>query len=351
MQRRDRTRGFNLSRWALEHPALTRYLMVVLMVLGFAAYFQLGPGRRPAVHLPRDGGAHLLARRHGAAGGRAGHRQARAHAAGGAVRRQDPQLLQAGRVADHLPDQGLVARPSEVANVWYTVRKKIGDMRGTLPPGVQGPFFNDDFGDVYGVIYALRSRRLQLRRAQDLRRRRAPAAAARARRRQGRAVRRAGREDLHRDLAEAPGAARAGPQPGAGAARRSRTRSRAPAPCRRRWTWCRCAWPASSRRSSSCATMPIRGSSGSQLRLGDIAEIKRGYVDPPAVKVRHQGKEVIALGVSMTKGGDIIALGKSLQTALPRRSSDGLPAGMQAGRRSRTSPRRWPPRSTSSCAR
>ena len=33
---------FNLSRWALEHPALTRYLMVVLMVLGFAAYFQLG---------------------------------------------------------------------------------------------------------------------------------------------------------------------------------------------------------------------------------------------------------------------------------------------------------------------
>jgi multidrug efflux pump len=47
----------------------------------------------------------------------------------------------------------------------------------------------------------------------------------------------------------------------------------------------------------------------------DIADIKRGYVDPPAVKVRHQGKEVIALGVSMAKGGDIIALGKALQEA------------------------------------
>jgi len=61
--------------------------------------------------------------------------------------------------------------------------------------------------------------------------------------------------------------------------------------------------------------MPIRGSSGNQLKLGDIAEIRRGYIDPPSVKVHHQGKEVIALGVSMTKGGDIIALGKALRAA------------------------------------
>jgi hypothetical protein len=47
------------------------------------------------------------------------------------------------------------SRAAEVANVWYTVRKKVGDMRYTLPQGVQGPFFNDEFGDVYGVIYAL----------------------------------------------------------------------------------------------------------------------------------------------------------------------------------------------------
>ena len=49
------------------------------------------------------------------------------------------------------------------------------------------------------------------------------------------------------------------------------------------------------------------------MRLGDIAEIRRDYVDPPAVMVRHQGKQVIALGVAMAKGGDIIALGKALQ--------------------------------------
>ncbi|MFX0590874.1 efflux RND transporter permease subunit, partial [Glaesserella parasuis] len=47
--------------------------------------------------------------------------------------------------------------PGDVQQLWYTVRKKIGDMRYTLPQGVQGPFFNDEFGDVYGVIYALQA--------------------------------------------------------------------------------------------------------------------------------------------------------------------------------------------------
>ena len=45
--------------------------------------------------------------------------------------------------------------PHEVANTWYQARKKIGDMRSTLPQGVIGPFFNDEFGDVYGSIFAL----------------------------------------------------------------------------------------------------------------------------------------------------------------------------------------------------
>jgi multidrug efflux pump len=74
--------------------------------------------------------------------------------------------------------------------------------------------------------------------------------------------------------------------------------------------------------------MPIRGNSGNQLRLGDLAEVKRGYVDPPQVKVRHGGKEVIALGVSMAKGGDIIRLGQSLKAATSR-IDDALPAGIR----------------------
>jgi multidrug efflux pump subunit AcrB len=73
--------------------------------------------------------------------------------------------------------------------------------------------------------------------------------------------------------------------------------------------------------------MPIRGSSGQQLKLGDIATVTRGYVDPATVKVHHQGKPVIALGVSMAKGGDIIALGKALQVATARIEKT-LPVGV-----------------------
>ena len=81
----------------------------------------------------------------------------RAHAAGSALRRQDPAATpsQASRRSSSRSRDS--SRPNEVANIWYTVRKKVGDMRYTLPTGVQGPFFNDEFGDVYGVIYALES--------------------------------------------------------------------------------------------------------------------------------------------------------------------------------------------------
>ena len=59
-----------------------------------------------------------------------------------------------------------------------------------------------------------------------------------------------------------------------------------------------------------------------------LAEVRRDYVDPPAPVVRHQGRDVIALGVSMRKGGDIIALGKALKAELASIERS-LPAGMQ----------------------
>ena len=74
--------------------------------------------------------------------------------------------------------------------------------------------------------------------------------------------------------------------------------------------------------------MPIRGASGAQIRLSDIATVTRGYVDPAFVKVRHQGQEVIALGVSMAKGGDIISLGQALRQAVSSMEAS-LPVGMK----------------------
>ena len=219
------------------------------------------------------------------------------------------------------------SRPAEVPNVWYTVRKKIGDMRGTLPAGVQGPFFNDDFGDVYGVIYALESDgfsyaelktfaddvRQQLLRVADVNK-----------------VDLFGVQDekLYIELSQKRlsqlgldinqvlqqlGQQNAVESAGAVQTPLDVVQVRV---------------GGQFQAIEQLRSMPIRGTTGNQLRLGDIAEIKRGYVDPPQVKVRHQGKEVIALGVSMAKGGDIIGLGKSLKSTF-HRIEDGLPAGVK----------------------
>ncbi|MDB5873491.1 MAG: multidrug transporter AcrB [Ramlibacter sp.] len=318
--------SFNLSKWALDHPALTRDLMVVLMLLGFAAYFQLGQDEDPPFTFRA-----MVVRTYWPG--------ATAQQVAEQVTDKLERTLQEVPYSDKIrsyskPGESQIifqikdsSRPGDVANVWYSVRKKIGDMRGTLPPGVQGPFFNDDFGDVYGVIYALESDGFNYAElkgfADDVRQTllRVPDVAK---------VELFGVQDeklyveisqkrlaqLGLDLTQV--LAQLGQQnaiESAGAVQtpldvvQVRVGGQFEAV-------------------EELRAMPIRGSSGSQLRLGDIAEIKRGYVDPPVVKVRHQGKEVIALGVSMARGGDIIELGKSLKTTF-HRIEDGLPAGIK----------------------
>ena len=318
-------KGFNLSRWALEHGPLTRYLMLVLMVLGIAAYFQLGQDEDP----PFTFRAMVV---------QSYWPGATAQQVAEQVTDKLEKTLQEVPYADKIrsyskPGVSQItlelkdsSKPSEVANVWYTVRKKIGDMRGTLPAGVQGPFFNDDFGDVYGVIYSLEgdgfnyaelkgfadAARLELLRVPDVakvalfgdqdekvfveisQKRLAQLGLdlnqVLAQLSQQNAVESAGAVQTPLDVVQV----RVGGQ---------------------------------FKAVEQLRAMPIRGSTGNQFRLGDIAEIRQAYVDPPVVKVHHHGKEVIALGVSMTRGGDIISLGKSLQKAFAKIEKD-LPAGV-----------------------
>ncbi|MDB5914979.1 MAG: putative inner rane transporter, partial [Ramlibacter sp.] len=318
---------FNLSRWALEHPALTRYLMVVLMVLGFAAYFQLGQDEDP----PFTFRAMVI---------RVFWPGATAQQVAEQVTDKIERTLQEVPYSDIIrsyskPGEALIilqikdsSRAAEVPNVWYTVRKKVGDMRATLPAGVVGPFFNDEYGDVYGVIYALEADkgfdyaevktfaddvRQQLLRVPDVAK-----------------VELFGAQDekLYVEISQKRLAqlgldlnqilAQLGQQNAVESAGAVQT----PVDV------VQVRVGGQFEAVEQLRAMPIRGSSGNQLRLGDIAEIKRGYVDPPQVKVRHQGKEVIALGVSMAKGGDIIQLGHSLKAATGR-IDDNLPAGIR----------------------
>ena len=318
-------KGFNLSKWALDHPALTRYLMVVLMLLGFAAYFQLGQDEDPPFTFRA-----MVVRSYwpGATA------QQMAEQVTDKLERTLQEVPYADKIRSYSkPGESQIifqikdsSKASEVANVWYNVRKKIGDMKGTLPAGVQGPYFNDEFGDVYGVIYALESDGFNYAEVKTF------------------------ADDVRQQLLRVPDVSKVAlfgvqdeklfieisqkrlaqlgldfnqvlNQLGQQNAVESAGAVQTPLDV----VQVRVAGQFEG--VEALQAMPIRGNSGNQLRLGDIAEIKRAYVDPPSVKVRHQGKEVIALGVSMAKGGDIIALGKALK-ALSVKISRTLPAGV-----------------------
>jgi multidrug efflux pump subunit AcrB len=316
---------FNLSKWALDHPALTRYLMVVLMVLGVAAYFQLGQDEDPPFTFRA-----MVVRTYWPG--------ATAQQVAEQVTDKLERTLQEVPYADKIrsyskPGESQIifqlkdsSKPSDVPNVWYSVRKKIGDMRYTLPQGVQGPFFNDDFGDVYGVIYALDAPgftpaevkkfaddvRQQLLRVADVAK-----------------VEQFGVQD-EKIFIEIPQKrlVQLGLDVGAVLAQLSQENAvenagtvQAPLDV------LQVRIGGQFETEAQLRAMPIRGSSGQQLKLGDIATVTRGYVDPATVKVHHQGKPVIALGVSMAKGGDIIALGKALQVATARIEKT-LPVGV-----------------------
>jgi multidrug efflux pump subunit AcrB len=319
-------KGFNLSRWAVDHAPLTRFLMIVLLVLGTSAYFQLGQDEDPPFTF------RLMVVRAFWPGATA---QQMAEQVTDKIERTLQEVPNADKIRSYSkPGETTIlfqvkdsTRGTDVANTWYTVRKKVGDMRATLPAGVQGPFYNDEFGDVYGVIYALQAdgfsdaevktfadetrqkllkvadvNKVELFGVQDeklyieISQRRLSQLGL----------------DMNQVLAQL---AQQNAVEGAGTMQtpldvlQVRVAGQFEAV-------------------EDLSAMPIRGSSGNQLRLGDIADIKRGYVDPAQIKVRFQGKQVIALGVSMAKGGDIIAMGKALKVATQTINA-GLPAGIQ----------------------
>ena len=318
--------GFNLSKWALDHGALTRYLMLVLMVLGFTSYFQLGQDEDPPFTF------RVMVVQTFWPGATA---QQVAEQVTDKIERTLQEVPYADKIRSYSkPGESQIifeikdsSKASEVPSVWYTVRKKIADMRGNLPGGIQGPFFNDEFGDVFGVIYALESEgfsqselktfaddvRQRLLRVKDVSK-----------------VQQFGLQDekVFIEVSQKR-VAQLGLDFNAVLAQIGSQNAVEPAGTIQSpldVVQVRVAGQFTS--VEQLRDMPIRGSSGNQLRLGDIADIHRGYVDPPTVKVHYQGKEVVALGISMAKGGDIIALGKALKVATKEIDRQ-LPAGVK----------------------
>ncbi len=321
---------FNLSKWAIDHHALTRYLMVVLMLLGAVSYFQLGQDEDPPFTF------RIMAIRVFYPGATA---QQMAEQVLDKIEKTLQEVPSADKIRSYAkPGEALIifqvkdsGPPKDVPQIWYSVRKKVGDMRNTLPPGVIGPFFNDEFGDVFGVMYALKTDgftpaqgkafaddvRQRLLRVKDVSK-----------------VELFGQQDekLYIEISQKRLAQLGLDLSAVIAQLNAQNAVESAGVITTPQDVLQVRVQGQFNDLEQLRAMPIRasgaqGAGAAQIRLGDIADIRRGYIDPAQVKVRSTvrnekglvtSQEVIVLGVSMAKGGDIIALGKALKEATDR---------------------------------
>jgi len=316
---------FNLSEWALGHRALVLFAMLVLAVAGVLAYGKLGQSEDPPftfkVMVIRTAWPGATARQ---------------------VEEQITDKLEKGlQEAPNIDVLQSYSRPGEsmiffrmkdsapasaVPETWYQVRKKVGDLRHTLPAGVQGPYFNDEFGETFGNIYVLTGDGFayaDLKKYADLVRQellRVPDVAK---------VEFFGAQDekvyielsntklatLGVDVQTIVGAlATQNAIAPAGSFETSSDR-----------IFVRTSGDFDS--VDAIRETTIRAN-GRLFRLGDIARVQRGYADPPQPKMRFMGREGLGIGVSMVRGGDIIDLGANLDRAVERLRGI-LPVGLE----------------------
>ncbi|QJD93091.1 efflux RND transporter permease subunit [Duganella dendranthematis] len=320
--------GFNLSRWALEHIPLTRYLIAVLLIGGFLSYSNLGQDEDP----PFTFRAMVV---------RANWPGATALQMAEQVTDKLEKKLQETPGIDEIssyskPGETTIilklresTPPKSVADAWYQVRKKISDIQLTLPSGVQGPFFNDEFGDTYGSIFALSGDGFTYAEMKDY---------ADFVRQQMLGVPLVSKVELfgvqdekiniefsHQKFAQLG-------IPIETIANQIATQNSVEATgvlvtptdnLQVRVT-------GALKTVKDLADLELRAN-GTTFRLGDFATIKREYQDPPGNKMRFNGKEVIGLGVSMEKGGNIIELGKHMEKTV-RMLKAKLPVGIELER-------------------
>jgi multidrug efflux pump len=321
-------RRFNLSEWALAHQALVLYFMVVLAVVGVGSYLRLGQAEDP------DFSFKLMVVRTMWPGASADEVERQL------TDRIEKKLQETPRL-DFLrsyskPGESVVfvfvkdaSRPEEIRDSWYQVRKKIGDIRGTLPQGTVGPFFNDEFGDTFGNIYALTGDGFtyaQLKEHADRIRDRLLRVKDVAK------VELVGeqQERIYVELANTK-LATFGVEPAVVFAALQQQNAVAASGSFETPTD-RIHIRASGALDSveSVRSIAIRAN-GRTFRLGDVASVYRGFVDPPQPRMRYMGREALGIAVSMVPRGDIIALGEALDAETGRIEGD-LPIGLELAR-------------------
>jgi multidrug efflux pump len=320
--------GFNLSEWALRHRSFVLYLMVLTLALGIFGYGKLGQSEDP----PFTFKVMLV----------------QAWWPGATAQEMETQV--ADRIEKTILETRYVdvvrsfSRPGEtniliaakdnapssaMDDMFYDIRKRTENMEHSLPQGVQGPFFNDEFGETYGNIFALTGDGFnfaQLRDAADHIRKELQRVKDVAK------ILSIGEQDerIYIELSNSK-LANLGfsvqqlvnvlqAQNGITAVGAYNTASDR--------IYVRPAGAFTNL--EDIRNLPINIGDRT-LRLREVAEVKRGYADPPTSTFRYRGQDALGIGVSMRKGGDIIALGKSLDEALVRIENQ-LPVGMELHR-------------------
>ncbi|WP_252274363.1 efflux RND transporter permease subunit [Pseudomonas subflava] len=317
--------SFNLSEWALRNRSVVRYFMLVLAVIGALSYTKLGQSEDP----PFTFKAMVVRVDWPGATAEEVSRQI--------TERIEKKVMETGEymyvMSYSRPGESVVtfmARDSmhskDIPELWYQLRKKVGDIRHTLPPGIRGPFFNDEFGTTFGNIYALTGEgfdyavmkdyadrlQLQLQRVKDVGK-----------------VELIGLQDekIWIELSNVKLATLGLPL---AAVQQALDEQNAVAysgffetPTDR----------VQLRVSGRFETVdeirdfPIRVGDRT-FRIGDVAKVYRGFNDPPAPRMRFMGQDAIGIAVAMKQGGDILDLGETLGHEFARLQQT-LPLGMQ----------------------
>ncbi len=318
----------NLSLWAMRHRSLTLFAMLAMAGAGIWAYLALGRAEDPAFTI-KD--MVVLVDWPGATPDEMARQ----------VTDRIERKLQDLAYLDHTSSQTQAGHaaitvtlrddtpPKLVEGLFYQVRKKVGDARGSLPDGVQGPYFDDEFGDTFGIMYALAGEGFSLpelkRVAEDVREQllRVPGVGKVAL--FGTQEERIAIEVSYRKLAELGLSL----QDVFAAVRREnsvvasgyvdtahdriqvRTRPGLSGP-------------------EALMALPV-SAGGRLLRLGDFAAISRTVVDPPVSTMRFNGKPALGVGITMAEGGNMLALGQAVAARMAQ-VEPGLPLGVAVGK-------------------
>jgi multidrug efflux pump subunit AcrB len=315
----------NLSEWALNHRSFVVYLMVATVVAGLVSYERLGRDEDPPFVIKTM----VVA---------AGWPGATIEDTLQQVTERLERTLQETPDLDFLrsyTSPGMTTifvnlkqatRASEVPDIWYHVRKSIGDIRHTLPGGVVGPFLNDEFGDTYGIIYGFTSDGFTHRELRDY------------------------VEDIRSRLLHVPDVLKIdvlGAQDekifvefstkqlaGLGIDRAALVsalqaqNSVIPSGTIQTGNE-KLLLRVSGAFDSEASILAVNFvANGRLIRLRDIAQVRRAYADPPQPMFRVNGESAIGLAIAMREGGDILAVGRNVKRTMQEITAN-LPIGIE----------------------